>query len=389
MTDARELLPWAIELRRRIHRRPELALDLPATQDAVLGALDGLPLDIKTGENLSSVVATLEGGRPGRTILLRGDMDALPMPEDTGLPYASEVDGAMHACGHDAHVAMLAAAAHALCNRRDDIAGRVVFMFQPGEEGHHGARVMLEEGLLDGPNPPDAAFALHVFAVMPSHALATRGGTMLASADEIFMTVRGRGGHASAPHHALDPIPVACEIVTALQAAVTRRVDVFDPAVVTIASIHAGTTTNVIPESARLLGTIRAVSQDTRHRVADLVRTTAAGIAAAHGAEVDVEIKQGFPVTVNDDAFVRFTLGVARHLAAGPVIEMAAPVMGAEDFSYVLQKLPGAMVALGVKPEASGLAAPNHSNRFVIDEDAMATGIATHCAVALEYLGAS
>jgi amidohydrolase len=386
LAEANELLPWAVALRRRIHRRPELALDLPATQEAVLESLHGLPLDLQTGSGLSSVVATLEGRRPGRTILLRGDMDALPMPEDTGLAFASEVDGAMHACGHDAHVAMLAAAAHALAARRDSLAGRVVFMFQPGEEGHHGARVMLEEGLLDGPTPPDAAFALHVTPTMPASSLGTRGGTLLASADEVRITVRGRGGHASAPHDALDPIPVACEIVTALQTAVTRRINVFDPAVVTIASVHAGTTSNVIPESAVLFGTMRTVSDKTRDHIAEVVRQVATGVAAAHGAEAAVEITRGFPVTVNDSEFSRFVLGVAERLDAGRVMEMPAPIMGAEDFSYVLQRLPGAMAFLGVRPDVEGPIAPNHSNRMLIDEPSMATGIATHCAVALEYL---
>jgi hippurate hydrolase len=386
------LLDDAIDLRRRLHQQPELGLDLPRTQAAVLEALDGLPVTTTTGTTTSSVVAVLDGDRPGPTVLLRGDMDALPMHEDTGLDYASTVDDAMHACGHDAHVAMLAGAAHLLAERRGELAGRVAFMFQPGEEGHHGARFMLEEGLLDqvadGGEPVSMAFAIHQSPVIPSGMIATKGRALLASADELRVTVRGRGGHASMPHHALDPIPIACEIVGAIQAMVTRSIDVFDPAVVTIARIQAGTTSNVIPESAELFGTIRTVSERTRSSVLDDVRRLAEGIAGAHGAEADVELGFGYPVTVNDVDAAAFALDTARQvLGDDAAVEMPSPVMGAEDWSYVLQEVPGAMAFLGTMPPGvSGPVAPNHSNRMVIDEQAMAAGIATYSAVALRWL---
>jgi hippurate hydrolase len=387
------LLDDAVALRRRIHQRPELGLDLPETQATVLEALDGLPVTTTNGTTSSSVVAVLDGDEPGPTVLLRGDMDALPMPEDTGLEFASHVDGAMHACGHDAHVAMLAGAAHLLAARRGDFAGRVVFMFQPGEEGHHGARFMLEEGLLDvasdGAEPVSMAFAIHQTPVIRSGTIATRGRALLASADELRVTVQGRGGHASMPHHALDPIPIACEIVTALQAMVTRRVDAFDPAVVTIARIQAGTTSNVIPESAELFGTIRTISERTRSAVLDDVRRLAEGIAGAHGAEAEVELGFGYPVTVNDVDAAAFALDTARQvLGDAAALEMPTPIMGAEDWSYVLQEVPGCMAFLGTRPpEATGnLVAPNHSNRMVLDEGAMAAGIATYAAVALRWL---
>jgi hippurate hydrolase len=392
LAEAGTLLDDAIDLRRRIHQRPELGLDLPVTQTAVLEALDGLPLRVETGTSTTAVVALLEGDRPGPTVLLRGDMDALPMPEDTGLDYASTVDGAMHACGHDAHVAMLAGAAHLLAGRRGDLAGRVAFMFQPGEEGHHGARHMLEEGLLDhvaaGGEPVSMAFAIHQTPVLPSGLIATRGRALLASADELLITVQGRGGHASMPHHALDPIPIACEIVGAIQSMVTRRVDAFDPAVVTVARIQAGTTSNVIPESAELFGTIRTVSESTRSAVLEDLRRLAEGIAAAHGAEADVQLHVGYPVTVNDVDAAAFALGAARSvLGDAAAVEMPSPVMGAEDWSYVLQQVPGCMAFLGTRPpDVTGAVAPNHSNRMVIDEQAMAAGIATYSAVALQWL---
>jgi amidohydrolase len=391
IAEARDLLPGAVDIRRDLHQQPEVGLDLPRTQERILEAVDGLGLDLSTGAGTTSVVGVLDGARPGPTILLRGDMDALPMPEDTGVAYSSHVDGVMHACGHDLHVGMLSQAARLLVNHRDDLAGRVLFMFQPGEEGHHGARLMLEEGLLDvgETSPIDAAFALHVTTFAPSGTVNLRGGTIMASSDTLRITVSGRGGHASAPHQALDPIPVACEIVQAIQTMVTRRVDVFDPAVVTIARITAGTTSNVIPETAEIYGTIRAVSERTRKAVHDSLRRVAEGIASAHEASSSVEIEWGYPVTVNDAGFAEFTAGVAREVVGDESVRtLANPVMGAEDFSYVLQKVPGSMAFLGACPPELDprRAPPNHSNRVTFDEAAMASGIAIYAAVALRHL---
>jgi hippurate hydrolase len=320
-------------------------------------------------------------------------MDALPMPEDTGLDFASQVDGVMHACGHDAHTAMLVGAARLLSGRRDGLAGRVAFMFQPGEEGQAGAKKMLEEGLLDvvakNGEPVSMAFAIHQSPTIPAGMIAAKGRAVMASADEFSITVRGRGGHASMPHHAGDPIPTACEIVTALQAMVTRRVDAFDPAVVTVAKIRAGTTHNVIPETATLWGTIRTVSENTRNAVIADIERVAKGIAGAHGAAAEVEVVRGYPVTVNDDRAVRFALETASSVL-GPEqsLEIPQPVMGAEDWSYVLQEVPGCMAFLGTRPPGVPPAevAPNHSNRMVLHEPAMANGIAAYAGVALRWL---
>ncbi len=385
LSEARSVADDAVQLRRRIHRHPEIGLTLPRTQAAVLEALDGLGLETRTGQRTTSIVARLAGGKPGPTLLLRGDMDALPLREATGLPFASEVDGAMHACGHDAHVAMLVGAARVLARRRAELAGSVLFMFQPGEEGYHGARVMLDEGLLDGSAAPTGAFALHVTHREAAGVITTRPGPMLASGDTIQITVRGKGGHASAPHDCLDPIPIACEIVQAFQTLVTRRVNVFDPAVITIGKIEAGTTRNVIPETAHLLGTVRTLSEVTRERVLEGVRRVADGIASAHGAEAAVELIRGYPVTSNDAGFAAFVLDTAREIL-GPerVTPMRHPVMGSEDFSYVLQRVPGAMANLGTRPDA-GDVFPNHSNRMLVNETALASGIAVHVAVALRF----
>ncbi|MST32576.1 amidohydrolase [Acidimicrobiaceae bacterium USS-CC1] len=385
LEEAGRLLDDTVALRRRIHAHPEVGNELPTTQQTILEALDGLGLQVATGEAVSSVVAVLDGDEPGPTTLLRGDMDALPMPEDTGLDFASEIDGRMHACGHDTHVAMLVGAARLLRQRRAQLRGRVVFMFQPGEEGHGGAKIMLDEGLLDRHGPIDRAFAIHAIANLPSGLVTTRGGTLMASADEFRVTVTGRGGHASMPHDAVDPVPVACEIVTALQAMMTRRIPAFDPAVLTVTRIQTGTAFNVIPEVAYCDGTVRAVSDASRDRVVEGLREVASHIAAAHRctAEVDL-VDNGYPVTVNDAAAATRTLGVATALLGERhVLAMPTPVMGAEDWSYVLQRVPGSMAFLGVARADDPDPAPNHSNRMLVDEPAMAHGVALHAAMAL------
>jgi amidohydrolase len=386
--DAEALLPDMIALRRAIHAEPELGLRTPRTIAKAREALAGLPLDYREGPSTTGLVAILRGGAgEGRTVLLRGDMDALPMHEDSGVPYASGIEGAMHACGHDGHVAMLVGAARLLSARRESLEGNVMFMFQPGEEGWHGARFMLEDGLLDP--LPDAAFALHVMPNAAHGVFAGRAGPLLASADQIFVRVTGRGGHASMPHDALDPIPIACEIVGAIQAFVTRRVSALDPAVVTIARIEAGTTHNVIPETATLLGTIRTLSPETRTMVQDGLRQLAEGIAAAHGATAEVEFEQGFPVTICDPRAVDCGRRAVEHLFGGDAWQtLPAPLMGAEDFSYILEKVPGAMFFLGAAAEGADWRAccGLHSNKMVLDESVMARGAAVHAAIAERFL---
>ncbi len=391
LADARAALPATVALRRRLHRTPEVGLDLPATQAIVVEELRALGLEPRLGSATTSVTAVIEGARPGPTILLRADMDGLPLTEETGLPFASERAGAMHACGHDTHIAMLLGAARLLFARRERLAGRVLLMLQPGEEGHHGARFMLDEGLLEMPAGQEVtgAFALHISTKYASGTIDYRPGAMLVAADFIRLTIRGRGGHASAPHETIDPIPVAAEIVLALQTMVTRRVDVFDPAVVTIAHVDAGTTTNIIPETAYLGGTIRTASEATRTLVHAGVRRVVEGICAAHEATAELEIIPGYPVTLNDPAFTAWAAGVAAEvLGADAVIELAAPIMGAEDFSYVLQRVPGAMFFVGARPpeEDPATAPQNHSNRVIHHEPAMAVGAAVYAAVALRHL---
>lgn len=387
LAQARGILPDIVSVRRRLHRHPELGLQLPETQETVFDELKRMGLTPIPGKRIASVTAVIGGDLGGPASLLRGDMDALPLTELSGLDFASETEGRMHACGHDTHVAMLLGAARLLTDRQAELKGPVILMFQPGEEGFHGARFMLEDGLLDGLDPvATRAFAIHIDAEFASGEVHTRPGPLLASADNFRITVQGRGGHASAPHRALDPIPIAASIVTALQTAVTREADVFDPAVVTVAHLVAGTTHNIIPETAFLEGTYRTTSDVRRAATGAMIRRVAEGIAAAHGTTADVEFEPIYGVTTNDAEVTE----VVRDLATGLIgkdeyVTMPAPNMGAEDWSYVLNKVPGVMVFLGARPEGEDPATfpNNHSNRVIFDEAPMAVGAALYARVAL------
>jgi hippurate hydrolase len=380
-----------VELRRALHREPEIGEQLPLTQAKVLAALDGLPLEVSTGHALTSVTAVLRGATRGPSVLLRADMDALPVTELSGVPYASQIDGAMHACGHDLHVAMLVGAARLLCDARGRLAGDVIFMFQPAEEGQGGAATMIKEGVLDASGArPIAAYGLHVTSSMiPYGAFATRRGSLMAAADAVRVVVRGAGGHGSQPHFARDPIPAACEMVLALQSYVTRTHDIFDPVVVTVGSFHAGTAENVIPAEARFDATVRSFSPQARERARRGVSDVVTGIAQAHGLSVDIEIERGYPVTVNDD-------GAAEFVAAtvGDVFEpkrfawMPNPVPGAEDFSFVLAEVPGAFAFLGACPPDldPATAAYNHAPDAVFDDSVLPDGAALLAELAVRRL---
>ena len=297
VTQVEDSFAATVALRREIHQQPEIGLDLPNTRALVLAALEGLPLALTLHESTSGIAALLTGDKPGPTVLLRGDMDALPLPEESGVEFGSKLPGQNHACGHDMHTSMLVQAARILSERQGSITGRVLFMFQPGEEGYAGARYMLEEGLLDlpalsdgTPSPITGAFAVHMSTAIPTGMVAMRSGAFLASSDELNITVRGAGGHASEPHRTIDPIPAACEIVQALQTLVARRLNVFDSGVVSVTQINAGSAYNVIPDEAVIKGLIRAVSEETRKRIKEEIERVAFGVGAAHQMQVDVHI---------------------------------------------------------------------------------------------------
>ena len=391
LAEARALAPELSALRHDLHRIPEIGLHLPRTQALLLAALDGLGLEVTTGAGLSSVVAVLRGGRPGPAVLLRGDMDALPVTEDSGEPFTSEHPGVMHACGHDLHVAGLVGAARLLAGRRAELPGSVVLMFQPGEEGHHGAREMIEEGVLDAAGERVvAAYGVHVVSSMiPTGVVTGRAGAAMAASDQMYVTVHGRGGHGSMPHLAADPVTVAAEIVLALQTVVTRQFDAHDAVVVSVGRIAAGTVDNVIPDTAELDATVRTFSPEQHAMIPGRLTRVVEHIAAAHGLTADVRYVRGYPVTVNDPLEVDRASRVVRGLTGEQgYVTAPRPVSGAEDFSYVLQAVPGAFLFVGATPiGADPTTAPyNHAAQARFDDAAIPVSAAVLAGLALDRL---
>lgn len=390
---AKRHAPAMVDLRRALHRAPELGLHLPDTQARVLEALDGLPLEVTTGTGLSSVVAVLRGGAGGPgspVVLLRGDMDALPVTEEVDVDYRSEREGLMHACGHDLHVAGLVGAARILCDLREELAGDVVFMFQPGEEGPGGAAPMIEEGLLEAAGRPvDAAYAVHVTS--SEHPLGqwfARPGAMMSAVDRAVVTMRGAGGHGSQPHRALDPVPALCEVVLALQTMVTRTFDAFDSVVLTVGRISAGTADNIIPDTAELAATLRTFSPETRDTAVAAIERVAHGVAAAHGLTAEVSFSESYPATVNDDAEYALAVEAVGDLF-GPerFTLMPNPEMGSEDMSFVMQQVPGAYLFVSACGAEDYEHAPdNHSPRASFDDSVVPDAAALLAEVARRRL---
>jgi hippurate hydrolase len=378
-----------VEVRRVLHREPEVGLILPRTQAVVMDALAGLPLEITTGTEVTSVVAVLRGGAPGPTVLLRGDMDALPVVEETGLEYAAE-NGNMHACGHDLHTAGLIGAARLLSAHRDELHGNVIFMFQPGEEGLGGAGYMLREGLLEATgDKPIAAYALHVWSQAPKGTFQLRPGTIMASSNQLHITVRGKGGHGSMPDRTVDPVPVVAEIVLALQAYTTRRVNVFDPVVITVTQLEAGVAINVIPNTARLGATVRTLSDAMLEQLTRELPALAERIAAAHGCTIDARLDPQYPVTVNDAGRTAETTELLTDVfGADRVQRLENPLMGAEDFSMVLREVPGTFAMVGARPDdvTPEEAPSNHSSLVRFDDAVLADTSAALAHLATHHL---
>lgn len=387
LSEARALAPELIELRRSFHADPELGNDLPRTQRRVLDALAGLPLTVTTGTSLSSVTAVLHGGRPGPAVLLRGDMDALPVIEATGLDYASN-NGAMHACGHDLHTAGLIGAAMLLSAHRAELAGSVVFMFQPGEEGPGGAGPMIAEGVLEAAGTRVvAAFGVHVMPG-PAGQFSTRGGTLMAGSNVLEVTFRGEGGHGSQPHTALDPVPPLVEFCQALQVMVTRRFSVFDPVVVAITQLRAGEAVNVIPDHASMGASVRTLSQATTEAFPHAARDLATSIAAAHGCLAEFSWNSHYPPTVNDAGQAEFVVSTLREaFGSERAVEVAEPLMGSEDFSLVLEQIPGAFYFLAASPPGvdPDTAAMNHSPKVLFDDAVLADQVASLALLAFTH----
>jgi amidohydrolase len=380
-----------IALRRALHRVPELDLVLPLTQQLVVEALAGLDLEITLGKELSSVTAVLRGrGGPGPAVLLRGDMDALPVAERVDVPYASEHPGLMHACGHDLHTAGLVGAAKVLHAMRDELRGDVVFMFQPGEESTGGAPIMIREGVLEAAGDRVvAAYGLHVTSdAEPLGVWSGRAGPLMAGCDQLRVRVIGAGGHGARPHLARDPIPVACEMVTALQTMVTRQFDAFDPIVVTVGRIAGGTKENIIPDECAFDATIRTFSPAARAKVQQVATRLVEGIAQAHGLTAETRYEIGYPVTVNDAREHDFVVDTVTQLfGADRYAELDHPRTGAEDFSFVLREVPGTFVFLSACAAADPATAPsNHSPLAAFDDSVLPDGAALLAELAVRRL---
>ena len=382
-----------VAFRHAIHREPEIGLENPLTQKKILDALDGLDLEISRGHSSTAVTAVLRGNRRDRAVLLRADTDALPVEELNDVDYKSRIDGVMHACGHDLHVAMLLGAARILSKHRDHLEGDVVFMFQPGEEGFDGAGHMIKEGVLTASGKKvDAAYGIHVMSAgIPNGIFTTKPGTMMASSDELHVTVIGMGGHGSQPHTAKDPIPVAAEMVTALQLLITRSFNAFDPVVITVGNFHAGTKANIIPDRAEFQATIRTFSAESRAKIHKESVQLCNSIAAAYGLRADVKIVEQYPVTVNNDAEAAFAKDVVTEVfGSNAYIEMPHPIAGAEDFSRVLEEVPGSYLFLGASTNSDFTKSEvNHSPRAMFDDSILHLGTALHCELAIRSLARS
>lgn len=373
-----------VRLRREIHANPELAFEEIKTSTLVADTLKAKGIEVKTGVAKTGVLASVRGASGGRTVALRSDMDALPIKEATGLPFASKNEGKMHACGHDAHTAIGLGAAMILNDIKDQLQGEVRFLFQPSEERNPGgAPFMIEAGALDG---VDEIYGLHVYAQSDAGTVGFKAGEMMASADELYITVKGRAGHGARPHLAIDPVVTSAQIILALQTLVSRNLDPFAHGVVTIGSIHGGFAPNIIPNEVKLVGTLRSMSKEWREFAHNRVREIVDGIAKAAGCEYDLHIDLGYPVLCNSEEQTQFASDCAKEFFGEEKVFEAERLMGAEDFAYYLEKVPGTFYRLGIRNEAQGITADIHNDKFTVDEESLRTGMAMQAYLAVRAL---
>lgn len=371
-----------VALRRDFHMHPELGFEEHRTAGIISERLRRLGYEVYTGIAGTGVVGVLQGTQPGRTIMLRADMDALPIIEENDRAYRSCTEGKMHACGHDGHVAILLGSAELIASGKERLLGRVCLVFQPAEEGHGGARVMVEEGLIERFGI-ERAYGLHLNAKYATGVIGVREGPFYASSDSIEIDVLGKGGHGSAPHDAIDPIYTAANFITSVQQIVSRHVDPLEPAVVTVASIHGGTTHNVIPRTVRMLGTVRAFSDEVRSAMPTRIERVLKSCCQAMGASYDFKYLWRYPVTSNDPHQARYVHALAEQVVGADRVVTADKLTGAEDFSFFAQKVPSCFYTVGASTDPSA-ASPHHSSTFDIDEGALATGVAMMTALAFD-----
>jgi amidohydrolase len=372
-----------IDLRRDFHQYPELGLQEFNTARKVEGVLKALGLETRMFVNGTGVRGFLKGSEPGETIALRADMDALPIQEETDLPYQSQNKGVMHACGHDAHIAMLLGAATILSEMRKELKGNVAFIFQPAEEIGAGAKAMVEEGALEGAN---RIFGLHVYSILPFGTLGYRPGPLMAAGDFFDVKITGKGGHGGLPHLTVDPIVIAANAISTLQTIVSREVDPVESAVISICKMNGGEAYNVIPETATFGGTIRSHNPELREGLPRRIKEILDGLVSGMRGSYELNLMSKFPATTNDEEMTAFVVKVAKEILGEDKLSLLRPLMGSEDFSFYLQKVPGTFAFLGVENKDKGIIYPHHHPKFNIDEDILPLGTALHVSVAMEYL---
>ena len=386
LDEARAILPWMVEIRRDLHRHPELGLEEHRTSARVCALLDEMGIEYRSGLAGTGVVGLIPGRDDGPAVALRADLDALPLEDAKQTPYRSEVAGKMHACGHDAHTTILLGAARLLAARGAPPARPVKLIFQPAEETVGGAKLLIEEGALEDP-PVAAIFGLHVDPDLEVGTLGLRYGQRNASSDDIAVTVRGRSAHGAYPAGGIDAIVVAAQVVSAMQSVVSRNVDARESAVITFGTVNGGTQGNIVANRVQLVGTVRCLDPRIRETVLRRARETAEGVAAGLGGWAEVEIRPSYDPLVNDDAMVDVVRRNAAELVGEEnIVVVDRPNMGVEDFAFYLAKVPGTFFSLGVRNEAEGITHPIHHELFDVDESSMALGAAIQ---ALNALGAS
>jgi amidohydrolase len=377
-----------VEWRRQLHKIPEIGLDLPNTSAFVSNQLTKLGIEHRTKVGVSGIVGLIKGEKPGKTIMLRADMDALALKEETGLPFASTNEN-MHACGHDSHTAMLLGAAKILNENRDKLPGNVKLIFQPAEEGPGGAKPMIDDGAMDSPKV-DAALGLHIgciFRELGTGQVGVHYGNIMACLDSFYIKIKGKGCHGAMPNTGVDPIPIAGQVIGALQTIVSREIKPTRPAVVTIGQIHGGRTYNIIPDTVEMHGTARAVDQDIREDIARRIEEMVAGITKSMRAEYEYKYTFGYPPVVNDAQFTKDFVETAKKVVGEEnIIEIAEPTMGGEDMAYFLERVPGTFFFLGGSNEKKGIVHPHHNPKFDVDEDVFWIGTALLAQGAIDWL---
>jgi amidohydrolase len=385
LKESRQLFDYTRALRRDFHRHPELGFQEVRTAGIVAQELNQLGLEVSTGIGKTGVVALLEGDQPGPVVLLRVDMDALPIQEETGAEYASTVDGVMHACGHDGHTAIGLTVARMLQQNRQNLKGSVKLVFQPAEEGLGGAEAMLEDGVMANPSP-DAALSVHLWNEQPVGWIGITPGPVMAAADIFRIHLRGKGGHGAQPHFTADPVVAAAQIIGALQTVVSRNVPPLEAAVLSVTTLRAGEAFNVIPDTADLQGTIRTFKSEVRQRVIEHFNQVVGGVANALGCRAEVELQSITPAVVNDPKLTALVTEVCENLLPDGRVDSSTMTMGSEDMAFMMQDIPGCYILVGSSNADKGLNAAHHHPRFDIDEESMSYAAALMAAAAAKLL---